>query len=188
MGLVALGALILVVTPSRQHAPIAITATTSPAVMSDAPIIAGVRGTLTDAADRITHATPVGDGTLAVTTRAATPATIGHIIDVVVPSGEIVAGVVVLDTEDTVVVRLSEPMPAHPIAEQHPVSHAIVRVLSHPPVDVPLSELAGLDVDEGTAVLDASGDLVGLCGHDESGDARLVAVSEGLVAATSDGR
>lgn len=194
LGLVALGVLILVVTPRSQDAPIAITATTSPApavVESgvESSVVASVRNTLSTIGGGIAVATPIGDGEFAVMTRAATPAPPGSRIDVLVPSNGVVAGEIVDEHGGALLVRLAEHVPGHAVAERRPESHATVTVMSDPPVEVSLSEVAGLDVREGTAVFDDAGELVGLCTRDRiSGRRMIVDVSDRLAGATSDDR
>ena len=129
-------------------------------------------------------ATPIGDGRRALVTKSAAAETDGDLLDVFVPSGRIVDGRVVDALGDTYVVELAEAEAAHSIASEMPAGDAMVIVMTDPPIEVPLDDLSQLQVDEGTAVLDGKGDLVGLCSDDE-GRTRLIEVSAGPAAATS---
>lgn len=197
LGLVMIGMLVLAVTPRGNVAPVAVSATTTPApvqVSTGGSLATGVRNPAAAAPDATTPAlepglieialgapalaTPIGDGRRALITRSAASENAGGRLDVVVPSGRQVDGRLVGRYGNNYVVELDEPEQAHAIASEMPSDDEIVTVLSDPPVEVPLQSLADLDVDEGTAVLDADGELIGLCSHDElSGRPRLVSIS-----------
>lgn len=204
-GLVMIGILILAVTPRGNVAPIAVSATTTPALdqVSTGPTLAaGVRNpiaaapvTTAPAAERRlvevalgapALATPIGDGRRALVTRSAAAENASGRLDVVVPSGRQIDGKLVGRYGNNYVVELDEPEQAHAIATEMPADDEIVTVLTDPPVTVPLDALADLDVDEGTPVLDADGELIGLCSHDEfNGRPRLVGVSVAPADATN---
>ena len=57
------------------------------------------------------------------------------------------------------------------LADSSPAPSDTVLVNGEPPIVVAMDELAALDVDEGTPVLDDDGDLVGLCTAGEHGTA-----------------
>ena len=61
------------------------------------------------------------------------------------------------------VVSLPAPEPGYDVATASPAPSDTVLVDGQPPRVVAIGDLAALDVDEGTPVLDADGDLVGLC-------------------------
>ena len=90
------------------------------------------------------------------------------------PSGDIV------DVEDhaaltrssgLTVVSLPAAERGYELADASPAPSDTVLVNGEPPVVVAMDELAALDVDEGTPVLDDDGDLVGLCTAGEHGTA-----------------
>ena len=205
LGLVMIGILILAVTPRGSVAPVAVSATTTPTVdqvSTGGTLASGVRNPATAAPEtaapiadsRVVEislrapalATPIGDGRRALVTRSAATENSGGRLDVVVPSGREIDGKLVGRHGNNYVVELDVPEQAHAIATEMPAEDELVVVLSDPPVEVPLDSLADLDVDEGTAVLDADGQLIGLCSHDElSGRPRLVGVSAAPADATS---
>lgn len=108
--------------------------------------------TISDVMDAVAAATPVEPD----------PAP-GTPIDVAVPSGRRHAARIVGRVGDTVVVELSGDEPTLRIAERSPDPDAVVTVLADPPVTIALDDLDDLDVDEGTAVVDDGGHLIGLC-------------------------
>ena len=191
-GLLVLGVLVFAVTPNQGAAPLAITATTTPAApATDAPVtISAARGSLASSVrrpqppDAVAMATPVGDGRQALVTRAAAAGTDGELLDVMVPQGQLVGGRLVEPRGDTYVIELDERHDPHPIADEMPAGDEIVTVLTDPPVEVALDDLAELDVGEGTPVLDTDGELVGLCSHDGE-ETRLIEVSATPAAATN---
>jgi hypothetical protein len=203
LGLLAVGVLILTITPHRQDAPIAISATTSPVELDAAPAgtddsteAAAVRGlspvplTLAPELQSATAAvaTPVGDGRLAIVTQVAMTDASDDDPRFVTPSGRIVSGRIVDQLGDAVLVSLDEPEPGPSIARERPDGDDIVTVLSDPPVTVAFADVSALDeVVEGTAVVDGSGELVGLCSRDGDGAGRVIEVSEDVAVATNDG-
>jgi hypothetical protein len=202
LGLLAVGVLILTVTPRRLDAPIAISASTTPATApvntpnrSDAarpaalaPAFAG-RGAVTTDLVSIQQAlaTPIGDGRLAVITEDAVIADHGDRIEVRLASGQSGSGLVIGKSGDTWLIALDQANgTGHEIASERPTSSEIVTVMNSPPVTIELAEIATLDIDEGTAVLDSDGDLVGICTRRNNGEVRLIEVRAELVDATSD--
>lgn len=200
-----IGILIMVVTPNGSVAPVAVSATTTPTVnqvTAGGTLAAGVRnpntappvttspvdddGLVEIALGAPALATPIGDGRRALVTRSAAAENAGGRLDVVVPSGRQIDGKLVGRYGNNYVVELDEPEQAHAIATELPADDDIVTVMTDPPVTVPLDSLADLEVSEGTPVLDADGELIGLCSHDElNGRPRLVGVSVAPVDATT---
>lgn len=210
LGLLAVGVLMLAVTPDRSASPVAISATTTPTVGATATSVAATvatsRNPVALRGQLGVHATPIGEGRFAVVTAADLAATtrsaaIGDAVEVAVPSGNMHDARIVGRAGDTVLVELQGTEPGVEVADQHPAGHEIVTVLAEPPVTIALDDLHGLDVAEGTAVLDDDGDLVGLCTDGGEDTTRLLAVTGGelddgtdaarpsdeLVAATTDG-
>ena len=190
MGLLAVGLLILAVTPGRAESPVAVSATTTPTRPTatappsrQAPI--GLRGRPE------ALATPIGRGQFAVVTAAdltaaAGATAVGAAIEVEVPSGRMRQARVVGRSGDTVLIELEVAEPGVELADGRPDGHEVVTILAEPPVTIVLDDLAELDVEEGTAVLDIDGELIGLCseGHDRT---RLVEISDELADATTGG-
>ena len=212
LGLLAVGLLMLAVTPDRSSAPVAISATTTPTAADGAIAAVATSVAATDAPSRNpvalrgqagALATPIGEGRFAVITATDLAATtrsaeIGEAVEVAVPSGNTHAARIVGRAGDTVLVELEGVEPGVEVADQHPDGHEIVTVLVEPPVTIVLDDLHALEVAEGTAVLDGDGDLVGLCSRGGDDATRLIAVidpddtagsvpSDELVAATTDG-
>lgn len=204
LGLLAVGVLILTVTPRRQESPIAIIATTSPAAaavaegsssgsgVADSRVSAlapafGARGSLgpARAIEPVALATPIGDGRLVVVTRAALDDDLSDDVDVVLPSGRAAVGHVVHRTADALVLAIDDP-PAlgHAIANHRPHDREMVTVMASPPITVAYGDIDELSVDEGTAVFDDDGSLVGLCSRSGRG-VRLIEISEATAAATT---
>ena len=198
LGLLAVGILILTVTPRRQESPIAISATTSPVASAQVgdDIRAGVRtpgfaarGSVTTEVAVLRHAlaTPIGDGRLAImTVDALTDGHSGDGIEVRLPSGRLATGQVIERSGDAWLIELHEHAAGHDIASERPTGSEIVTVMERPPVTVAFADVATLDVDEGIAVLDSDGDLVGICTRRRgNGKVRVIEISSDLVGATS---
>lgn len=206
LGLVAVGLLMLAVTPRPAESPIAISVTTTPTGQP------GAGGTApagpTDAAPRAPHisaargalgaiglrngshplATPVGDGRFAVVTAADVATGIGETVQVRLPSGDIADAEVTHRTSDAVLVELAVAVPGVVLASVRPAGNDVVTVMAEPPVTIVLDDLGRLEVDEGTAVLDDEGHLIGVCSQAlEREGIRLVEISVDLADATSDG-
>ncbi|TDT15355.1 hypothetical protein BDK89_0925 [Ilumatobacter fluminis] len=189
LGLVALGVFVLVMTPSRDGTPIAVSATTT-AVVSDiddgsaAPTVAAVRRPVADVTTAAL-ATPIGDGDYAVVVRTTLDRSSADRVDVVLPSGRTVSGAIVDENADTALVHLSINEPGHRIAERRPHDHDVVTVLATPPVEVAFADVDQLDVADGTAVVDADGDLVGLCSRGTDGT-KVLMVDDDMAAMDDD--
>jgi hypothetical protein len=192
MGLLAVGLLVVTITPKRADSPIAISATTTPAAVAPtarqqvalAPVSTDRIALRSERADVL--ATPIGDGRFALVTRASLDESTRAIIDVRLPSGRMSVGSIVTASDDAVVVALASIEPGHDIAAFQPAGHEMVTVMASPPIVVAYDEVDTLVVDEGTAVLDDDGQLVGLCSRNHEGEnVRLIDISDELDDATS---
>lgn len=195
IGLVAIALLVLVVTPSRQGVPVAVSATTTvvavPVVSADraasslslSAVRRGAAPEATLSAGVFVLATPIGTGRYAVVSRHAvgTTSASNDAIEVVLPSGRMTSGHVVSASDDAVVVELDDIEPGHDVAERRPADHEVVTVMATPPITVAYADIDELaDVEEGTAVIDGDGDLVGLCSESDHGT-RVIQVDAGDV-------
>ena len=192
LGLIAVGSLMVAITPNPTGSPVALIASTSPAT---SPQGIGRAASLAPAAtDRVglrsdvdqVLATPIGDGRFALVTRASLAGSDQNIIDVRLPSGRMSAGSIVTAAGDTVIVALMNVEPGHLIARDRPRDADLVTVMATPPIVVEFDDVDTLVVEEGTAVIDDDGALVGICsrGHD-SELVRVIEISEELADATS---
>jgi len=124
-------------------------------------------------------ATPVDGGMALVTAQAVDGRRTGDTVSVELASGRTGIAEIVALLERAVVVALSSDLtgdPVHAIADDAPGAHDRITVLLDEPITVTLAELAGLDVPEGTPVLDADGELVGLCTDSADGTTALALV------------
>lgn len=233
IGLLAVGLLMVSVTPKRSESPIAISASTTPVALAQiARPVAGIQGTATLSTGRdapaeravdeatggsttvrrpvalaptptahvaesttvvsenstMSLATPLGDGRFGIVTRASLSGERDLIIDVRLPSGRTTVGEIVTASDDAAVVALAAIEPGHDIATDRPGRDEIVTVMVDPPVEVAYDQIEQLDiaVDEGTAVIDERGDLVGICTHpDETESVELIEVVAALDDATT---
>ncbi len=192
LGLIAVGALMIAITPNPSDAPIALIASTTPTasapgigrVVSAAPAATDRVGLRSDAGTAL--ATPIGDGQFALVTRASLAGAEGSIIDVRLPSGRISAGSIVTASGDTVIVALLSTEPGHQIARDRPHGGDLVTVMATPPIVVEFDDVDTLAVEEGTPVIDDDGQLVGICSRQRGSDrVWLIEVSEELDDATS---
>lgn len=189
MGLLAVGLLMMTITPKRSESPIAISASTTPVSISSAAtaVLApgateriGLRGE-----SAVVLATPIGDGRFAIVTRASLVDMRRMVVDVRLPSGRQSAGSIVTASDDAVIVALATIEPGHTIARHRPRSGEMVTVMAAPPITVAYDDVGTLAVEEGTAVLDDDGHLVGLCSRSGGEDLRLIEINPQLDAATS---
>lgn len=199
LGLIAVGILVLTVTPRGHEAPIAISATTTPAASglpagtpevpdTVRPAALAARGPVTtrSIAAEPALATPIGDGRLALITDDAMVGHNADRIDVVLPSGRTGSGRIVEQSGGAWLIELGQIESGHQIARQRPKGSEIVTVMASPPVTIALADLATIDIDEGTAVLDQDGNLVGICSRRHSdGKVRLIEVRTGVGDATN---
>ncbi|MAT04987.1 MAG: hypothetical protein CL424_08090 [Acidimicrobiaceae bacterium] len=183
LGLVAIAVFVLAMTPSRDGTPIALTATTTIQVTAageSAPTFAAVRGPVTEVTPmRAALATPIGRGDYAVVIRTSVRSDGDDTVQVALPSGRVVTGQIIDVDADTAVIQLAEAEPGHRIAEQRPHDRETVTVLATPPITVAFADIDELSVDEGTAVLDVDGELVGLCTRGANGT-EVVSVDEAI--------
>ena len=162
LSLALIGLLVLTVTPDRSPDSTSNGATTA-------------RATVTFAAlerPALPIVTPIGDEGWGVTTRGAVAGRSG-ILSARLPSGDIV-DVKVMRTDATsglTVVSLPAAEHGYELADAAPAPSDTVLVNGEPPLVVAMDDLAALNVDEGTPVLDGDGDLVGLCTAGEHGTA-----------------
>lgn len=172
IGLLAVVALMITVTPGRQRSPVALDSTTIPSVQvavaqhAVAPVFDSPNPTVpshTLALVSFRLATPIGDGRQALTTWAGDSATEGTELDVQLTSGPVVTAVVESIDDDLIVLSITASVDGHPVAQGLPAPDEIVTVLVDPPMTVPFADVATIDVAEGTPVLDDDGELVGLC-------------------------
>ena len=180
VGLLAIALLVLTMTPSRDGAPVALSASTTLATAAfgdgSGPTIAAIRRTSTaDTAPTVgaptgyAIATPIGQGRYAVVSRASLAGLGGTTLSVVLPSGRLASGQLIETSSDAVLVALDESEPGHAVAERRPHDREVVTVMSSPPVTIAFADIAALEVAEGTAVLDDHGELVGLCSRRDHG-------------------
>ena len=195
LGLLVVGLLVVAVTPNASEPPVAVSATTTVAGDRFPTVtrVAAAAATEPSVGEPIplrgrpeAMATPIGEGQFAVVTAAdlaatAGPAVVGAAVEVVVPSGRMHAARVIGVAGDTVLVELERTEPGIDLAVGHPDGHEIVTVLTEPPVTIVLDDLSTLAFDEGTAVLDGDGDLVGLCSRGVGDATRLVFVSDKML-------
>ncbi len=165
IGLVALGVLMILVTPPAQESPVAVSATTSPTVTPSSTRSTPTRAATPVAARAVPHelATPIGDGHLALMTAPGSTIRRGAELDVQLTNGPVVTAVVSATAPGVVVVSIKSSGSGHAIATAPPDPDDIVTVLAEPPVTIAFAALTTLDADEGTPVLDDDGDLIGLC-------------------------
>jgi hypothetical protein len=181
VGLLAIAALMLTLTPRREPSPVALQSTTIPnprveslAVVPPAqPVTTRLALTVT-----VRLATPIGDGKRALMTLAGSRADEGTEFDVQLTSGPVVTAVVSSTTDEMMIVSIASAVEGHTVATAPPGPDEMVTILLDPPVMVPFSEVASVDADEGTPVLDDDGDLVGLCTRGQ-GDTSVVDVTAG---------
>ena len=109
--------------------------------------------------------TPLGDGGWAVTTMSAVAGRSGT-MHARLPSGDVVDVEIVATDRSAGLTVVSLPEAedgGYELAAATPSPTDTVLVRTDPPLVVTMVELAALDVDEATPVLDESGDLIGLC-------------------------
>lgn len=191
LGLLAVGMLMVTITPDRAESPVAISASTTPVVDRSTPPVEALAPSATDRVGFRTDidsalATPIGDGRFALVTRVALAGVEHMIIDVRLPSGRTTAGSIVTASDQAVVVALAAIEPGHDLAVDRPTAGQMVTVLTEPPVTIAYGEIGTLEVGEGTAVIDDDGLLVGLCSRRRgTSDVHLIEVLGELDDATN---
>ena len=196
VGLLAVGLLVLMVAPDRSSAPLTVSATTIPGAVTPGRLtgVAAIGRFASDhhptsdgAPVRINPAlaTPVGDGRSALMTRESARHREGS-FDVRLTSGAVVSAAVVDTSDDgVVVVTIATSDQAHEIAGAPPQPDDIVTVLADPPVTVTFGSIDGMELAEGTPVLDSDGALVGICTR--TGDGPVVLDVTGRGGPSDDG-
>ena len=181
-GVLLIGLVVLTMTPRGGDSPTAVSATSTPLLS-----VAQVALTSPSAFDRgddesITTpiATPIGrDGLAVVSTQAAlealatSSATVDEEIVVSLSPGRTAtAAFVHLDSDDELaLVEITDravSITGMDVATRLPHAREMVTVLTDPPVEVEFELVDELDVADGTAVVDRSGALVGLCVEDDA--------------------
>ncbi len=198
--LLALAALVLVVTP-RGGSPIAVgssttlfgsaAGSTSPratvrsagvadisesSVIGIAAPISATSGTTPAALAAL--ATPIGDGSLAVVTARSLAGQRAGLVSLRLRSGATATGQIVAQYDDKTLVAMEPTEYGHRIARVSPKSHDMVTVMDDTPRVMPYSDVAHMDMPEGTAIVDSDGELVGLCSRAADGSMYVVAVDE----------
>lgn len=178
VGLLAIGMLVLSVTPDKGGSPLAASATTNSIAAAAGELrqaavaVIGRFANSSDSSDddalptrvRPGLATPIGDGRMALMTRLGVDARLGEAFDVELSSGPVVTASVMGTTDaGVVVVTIATTGDGHDVALQEPDPGEIVTVMADPPVTVAFSDVATVAADEGTPVVDRMGALVGLC-------------------------
>ncbi len=131
-------------------------------------------------------ATPIGDGQMALITSDSVEGQATINVEVRLPSGRTGTARIVDRSGDVWLIELHQAEPGHAIAAGRPAGSEIVTVMATPPVTVAFADISKLDIREGTAVLDADGNLVGLCTRRRGdGSVRLLDVRAELVDATT---
>lgn len=154
LSLLLIGLLAVSMTPGRGTAPVAVEVTTLPS----APRRAALEQ------PPLPMVTPLGDEGWGVTTAGAVGARSG-LMAARLPTGDIVdVEIVRRDAESGVtLVSLPEQTHGYQLAASSPAPSDTVVVHGAEPQVVSMVDVAGLDVVEGTPVLDDAGELVGIC-------------------------
>ena len=154
LSLLLIGLLALSMTPGRGGSPAAVEATTARptthlAALEQPPL---------------PMVTPLGDEGWAVTTSGAVGSRVG-IMAARLPSGDVVDVEIVRRDTDSGVTLVSVPQltRGYELAASSPGPSDTVVVHGVEPQIVPMVEVSGLEVAEGTPVLDDQGALVGIC-------------------------
>ena len=165
VGLIAVGTLMIMVTPPAQDSPVAVSATTAPSIGPSSAREPSARAITPVAVRSVAQAlaTPIGDGRLALMTAPGSTIRRGSELNVQLTNGPVVTAVVAATSAGVVIVSIASGANGHEIAATQPDPEDIVTVLAEPPVTIAYSALTTLDAKEGTPVLDSDGDLIGLC-------------------------
>jgi hypothetical protein len=201
IGLLAVGVLILTVSPRQQESPIAISATTTPldadpagtTGVGDTPrALTVLSSTVATRPARLTEATagalatPIGDGSFALVTGRSLAGRAESNVDVRLADGRVTEAEVVAGDDQVVVVALAAAAPGHAIARHRPDDGDMVTVMVEPPVVVAYADVDTVAVHEGTAVLNDEGAVVALCSRARSGRGiELLEVTAAVAGATS---
>jgi hypothetical protein len=161
LGLLLVGVLAISMTPERAASP-----------ETAASMISGLRTVPPPAAarDQPPLVTPLGEAGWGVTTMSAVRGRSGRRIEARLPSGETVdVEIVAVDRSAGLTVVSLPAVEGYELAAAEPGPSDTVLVNTDPPLVVTMHELAALDVDEATPVLDEAGDLIGLCTREDDG-------------------
>ena len=160
LSLLLIGVLALTMTPGRGADPVAVEATAEATTSRLAAL----------EQPRLPMVTPLGDDGWAVTTSGAVGLRSGS-LSARLPSGDVVEVEIVRRDAESGVTLVSLPTLTHgyELAASSPEPSDTVLVQGADPQVVSLLEVAGLDVVEGTPVLDGAGALVGICARVASG-------------------
>lgn len=173
VSLLLVGLLVITMTPDQTPSPTAAGSTVGDAT-AGRPVIAASTAAIT--ATALPVVTPIGDEGWAVTTWEAVGGETGW-IEARLPSGAAVEIEVIGSDPTTGLVVVTLPVSAdthgYQLAADRPGPSDTVYVHGDQPKVVSLLELAELDVEEGTPVLDAAGELVGLCTDSYDGTALM---------------
>ncbi len=167
LGLLLVGVLALSMTPRRSGSPATANSTLSSFRAASASLTSVSQPVLP-------LVTPVGDDGWGVTTADALAGASGQFVQVRLPTGEIIEVEVVGRDGDLALVSLPPDSEAEPyeLATATPRPTDTVVVGTDQQLVVTMDELAHVDVDEATPVLDDDGRLIGLCTGER--DARWV--------------
>lgn len=160
LSLVLIGLLALSMTPDRGASPVAVESTA--AERETGPVALGQ--------PRLPMVAPLGDDGWAVTTAGAVGSR-GRTMAARLPSGTIIeVAVVRRDTESGItLVSLPDDADGYRLASSVPGPTDTVVVHGEEREIVTMADVAGMDVAEGTPVLDSAGDLIGICTTDADG-------------------
>jgi len=200
-GLLVVAALVLVVTPRNLGAPIAVEASTTlddlarrdlarndPAIavpdVVSAAIGIGAQSSITSfsittttvAAILAALATPVGDGSYAVMTAKSLAGQSEGMVEFRLLSGDTITGPIMFEFDNATVVSIPTPQTPHVVATNQPLHSDTVTVMAETPMDMAFGEVAGVDVPEGTPIIDGEGALVGLCSKNDNGTTDVIEV------------
>lgn len=161
VSLLLIGLLALSMTPTRGTAPAAVASTTTAIEQTTSRPVALER-------PAVPVVTPLGDDGWGITTAEGARARSGRMA-ARLPWGDVIDVHVVRHDEESGVTLVSLPTrpDGYDLADEHPAPTDTVLVQADEPIVVALHEIARLDVAEGTPVLDAEGDLIGLCTWDD---------------------
>ena len=159
LGLLLIGMLAISMTPERAASP-----------ETAASTISGLRTVPATAAALAQPplVTPLGEAGWGVTTMSAVAGRSGRRVEARLPSGQIVDVEIVATDRSAGLTVVSLPaVEGYELAATEPGPSDTVLVHTDPPRVVTMLELAALDVDEATPVLDEAGDLIGLCTYED---------------------
>lgn len=203
LGLVVVGVLAVMVTPNREESPLAVqtepsfvepislgpttsalidlaneltTALGMPRPDAGRTTIASLVGTSPTPGSAAALATPFDAGMAIVTIKSIAGSTAGDEVSVRLASGRTFEAEVLATLGNAAVVAIGALLSderAHSVADEVPGDDTMVTVMLATPTSVRLAELASIGAPEGTAVVDSSGRLIGLCTEDAEGHTSL---------------